>query len=149
MSLHDPRRRDDLPYMALGVLGGVHQQADHGRGEGEAADAARLEERRFRSGSELCEGALDLLLESLGESSGLVRWGPGSRFAFQECPLLRGEPLASGVGEKPVQAAGGVADMETHGRSPAGPRPEMRLGERSDSPAHVFYRLEKSVSHRL
>src|SRR5215211_878345 len=100
--------------MPLGVLGGVDQQSEHCGRQLETANAARFEQRRLWGGAELREGAVDLPLEAQNERGCFVRRRSGLRLALQKGPLFWREPLAPGIGEQPVEAAGGMADVEAH-----------------------------------
>src|SRR6185369_15772857 len=137
-SLHNFRGGDDLPDVALGVLGGVDEEAEDGRGELQATDSSRFEEGRFRGRAELREGAVDLGLEGLGERGGLSRRFSGVGLARQEGPVLRGggttgapwtahrrigaRPQPPGAGRAP-RAAGRVRGPERgRGARPRGDR---------------------------
>jgi hypothetical protein len=135
--------------MPLRVLGGMDQQSQHGRRQLEPADSSRFAKRRLRGGAELLQGAIDLALEIVCQLDRQRGRSSGLRFVREERPLLRREGLAAGIGEEPIQAAGGMADMETHRRRSTGPSPEMDGRQRIDDPAHVLHGLEEGVRHRL
>lgn len=148
-SLHDLRGRDDLPYVPLRVFGGVNQQAGDSRRQLQATHPARFQESRFGSGAELREGVLDLPLKGEDERGRLGGREPGVDLLLKERPLLRREPLATGIGEEPIEAAGGVTNMEAHRGSSPRAGPEVGLGQRAGGPAYVLHGLKKRVGYRL
>ncbi len=132
--------------MPLRVLGGMKQQPDHRRRQLKPADSPRFEQSGFLRSPELRQGLFNLHLEHCHESGGLGSW---LRFHFQVRQLHRGDPLAPSVGEKAIQAPGGMADMETHGSGPTTAGPEMADRERPYDPPYLLQSLEKRVSYGL
>ena len=86
--------------MALGVLGGVEKQAEHGGRQPRAAHTPRLAERAGVGAAQLVERAFDLRLE---ERHQLLPAGRLGRLLGDERrALLRAQRLAARVGEQAV-----------------------------------------------
>jgi hypothetical protein len=116
---------DELPGVALGVLGDMREEDAEGRFEALTADEAGGIEVRGglgeggRGGVGAFEG---------GEEFGLG--GAGEVFGFEECELGFVEGFAAGVGEKAVDGAGEVAKLEADGGffEGLGPEPDVVEG---------------------
>jgi len=127
----------------------MEKQPEHRRRQLKPAHATRFEQPGFPRRPELLESVADLCLEGCYQRGGVRLRRSGLRLPLEERSLLLGELLPSGIGEKPVQAARRMADMEPHGSGPTGADPQVVGRERPDDSLHLFLGLEQGVGDGL
>ena len=116
-------RRDDRSHVTLRVLGNVHEQAEHGRGQSPAPHAARLEIDPGRRLAHRVDRARDRGQRRRARSSALR---PSSSISASSCVHLRvAEHLAAHVRQQAVDASAEVPQMKADRGRAAGQCPEL------------------------
>ena len=146
---HDLDRRDHLPDVSLGVLGGVKQQPQHGGGQLRAADTAGIEEPRRVRVTELLQRPIDRANELFDQACGCdvgrrrIALRPGNG------DLLRREGFATGIREQPIEAARRMPRVKTRRSRPTRPRPELIRRQTREVDFDFLAALEQRVRDGL
>ena len=144
---HDTSRHDELPGVALRVLGRVNEQPEDGRWQGLPPDGPGVEGSLGRS-------LPQRVCEPLGGSADR-RHKVGRRLG-SVCPLncesgelLGRERLSAGISRHAVQHAHDVPQVEPHGRDAGRSRLQTGIGKRGERRADVLDGMLEGVRDRL
>jgi hypothetical protein len=146
---HNFRGRHGLPDVPQRVLGPVEQQADDGGRQLRPTDSPRLRERRLASRTQLRQRTVNGVGEPGEQTLGGARIGIRLALRGKGRLLIGREPLPACIGEETVEAAAGVARVESHGRSTGRTRPDLLGREPFERALQFLTGLEKAVRNGL
>jgi hypothetical protein len=148
VALH-PHRHEQLAYVALRVLGRVHQKSQHGGRQPGAAHFSGVRQLLLLRPSELCKCTLDLFVESIHEIPRAGHRAPPLPLLRETLPLRIRERLSPRIGEQAVENSGQVLEMEADRSDSGRSTPEEFVGEVVQQPFHLLPGLEECVCDGL
>ena len=148
MRLH-PSRHQHLPHVALGVLGGMKQQSEHGRRQLLSSDHTWLRKRIRVGRPQLHQCAFDVRVESFQHLFQAASRFRSDALAPESLTLISRKSCTASIGEQPIENTGDVLQVKAHGRHATRLAPETIGRKLSHNFDNLFSSLHKCVSDRL